>query len=102
MLACYHDSIVLYKTSYRYNECDDFFELIVNCHIVVAAMKLLEMSSLEDIPNLPSIDTSELWMECIERRRDVLISVCGDVVDQFISFQYNATLKSSEDKVRPS
>ena len=39
-------------------------------------------------------------MESIDKRKDVVLSVCGDVVDQFISFQYNCTLKSSQDKVR--
>ena len=64
-------------------------------------MKLLQMNTLEDTPNLPAgFDASELWMESIDKRKDVLLSVCGDVVDQFVSFQYNCTLKSSQDEVR--
>ena len=46
---------------YGYNECDDFFKLIVNSHIAVAAMKLLQMNTQEDTPNLPTgFDASEL------------------------------------------
>ena len=73
---------------------------MINCHIVVAAMKLLKMSSLEAVPHLPGVNLPlELWMESLERRKDVLLSVCGEVVDTFISFKYNSTLKSSQDKV---
>ena len=67
--------------SFRYNECDDFFNLIVNSHIAVAAMKLLQMNTLEDTPNLPTgFDALELWMESIDKRKDVLLSVCGGML----------------------
>ena len=73
---------------------------MINCHIVVAAMKLLKMSSLEAVPHLSGVNLPlELWIESSERRKDVLLSVCGEVVDTFISFKYNSTLKSSRDKV---
>ena len=38
---------------HRFNECDDFFRLVVTCHVLVSAMKLLSMKALDDIPSLP-------------------------------------------------
>lgn len=74
---------------------------MIKCHIVVAAMKLLQMNNLEEVPQLSGIDNpSDLWMESSEKRKEVLMSVCSDIVSKFISFQYTGTLQSSKDKVR--
>ena len=68
---------------------------------VVAAMKLLKMSNLDAVPDLPGVNTPlELWTESAEKRKDVLLRLCGDVVDKFILFQYNSTPKNYKDKVR--
>ena len=64
-------------------------------------MKSLGMCDLKAIPKIPDVEKpSELWMKSGEERKHVLLRVCGDVVDQFISFQYNGNLKHSKDKVR--
>ena len=36
----------------RFNECEDFFKLIINCFLLVAAMKFLKMISLSDVHSL--------------------------------------------------
>ena len=52
----------------RFNECEDFFKLIINCFLLVAAMKFLKMTSLSDVPSLPHVNqANELWMESAEK-----------------------------------
>ena len=64
-------------------------------------MKLLNMTSLEEVRCMAGIDTTELWMDSAEKRKEILPRVSGGVVDNFISFQYTScTLNSSKDKVR--
>ena len=87
---------------YRYNECDDFFKLVVACHIVAAAMKELKMQDMSDVPTFSGIsdeDTIDLWMEDEEQRKTLLKCVSDEIVDKYISFQYHAKLQSSKDKV---
>ena len=33
-----------------FNACDDFFQVVVSAHIIAAAMKLLKMKSVNDVP----------------------------------------------------
>ena len=85
----------------KFNECDDFFKLVITCHVLVAAMKSLHMKTLQDTPILPvsNVPACDLWMETKERREEVLVAVTGDVVDQFIGFEFNQKPSCSSDKV---
>ena len=87
----------------KFNECEDFFKLITINHILVAAMQYLKMTSLDSIPSVPHLDQpDQLWMETTEKRQAVLHSICTDVIDQFISFEFNKPPLSSNDKVLQS
>ena len=84
----------------RFNECEDFFKLIINCFLLVAAMKFLKMTSLSDVPSLPHVNqANELWMESAEKRISVLSSVCKSIVEEFLSFEFNNLKSCSDDKV---
>lgn len=84
----------------KFNECDDFFKLIVTCYILVAAMKLLGMKSLDDVPSIPNVDSPcDLWMESTETRGAVMKSICNDIVDKYVSFQFHLQPDVSDDKV---
>ncbi len=85
---------------HHFNECDDFFTMVVTCYVLVATMKSLNMQTLDDNPTLSDIDipAADLWMESAERRKEVLLSICLDVVDQFASFKFNESPSSSSDK----
>lgn len=85
---------------HRFNECDDFFKLIVTCHVLAAAMKELGMTSLDDVPTISSFEESHnLWMETSEQRKAVLQSICEGIVDNFVQFKFNNSRKSSNDMV---
>ena len=87
----------------KFNECEDFFKLITNSHILVAAMQCLKMTSVDSVPSVPHLDQpDQLWMETTEKRQAVLHSICTDVIDQFISFEFNKPPLSSNDKVLQS
>ena len=43
----------------NFNACDDFFILIVKCHILAAAMGILKMTTTNEIP----FEMEDFWME---------------------------------------
>ena len=48
----------------NFNSCDDFFELVSDCFILTAALEVLEMKSLTDIPSEAVISNPRnVWME---------------------------------------
>jgi L1 cell adhesion molecule like protein len=65
-----------------FNACDDFFQTVVETHILAAAMQHFNMSSVSDIP-LHSSLTEDLWLKSAEERKDILQSVCMEVVSSF-------------------
>ncbi len=74
----------------KYNECDDFFKLIVKCHILVAALQHLNMKSLSDVPDIDSVSNPEnLWMIQADERKTILQEICEGVVNKFSSFDFN-------------
>lgn len=82
-----------------YNESDDFFRVIVTSRIFAAALKHLHMKSLADVPSISAVEHPEdLWMETSEQRIAVLQSVCENIVDEFVDFEFNKLPMPSTDK----
>ena len=65
------------------NAAEDFLEVIVNGHILSAAMSYLGMTSLHDRP-LPSIVLHDIWMEDDNVRHTVLQDIAEDVVTEHV------------------
>ena len=42
---------VLAKPLKHFNACEDFFDLVISCHIITAALAVLKMKSLSDRPS---------------------------------------------------
>ena len=83
-----------------YNESDDFFRVIVTSQILAEALKHLHMKSLADVPFITAREHPEdLWMETSEQRIAVLRSICEDIVDEFVDFEFNKLPMPSTDKV---
>lgn len=83
-----------------YNACDDFFGLVVTCHILSAAMELLQMATLEDLPKHPKItDGIDTWMQTGIERKAILEAVCTDLVDRFTTVEFNKSYKNPTDNV---
>ncbi len=54
----------------NFNACDDFFVLVINSHIITAAMEELGMTNVKDIPSHQLLQNpEEIWMESKERRK---------------------------------
>lgn len=84
----------------KYNECDDFFKLVIRCHVLVAAFKYLNMESLSDIPTISGVNNpQELWMALAPQRNTVLREIGEGIFDKFASFQFNGPPAQSQDKV---
>ena len=61
-------------------------------HILSAAMKILQMSDLNDQPSDEAIgitSAENLWTLTGEERKRVLDQVCERVVDEFFTFDFN-------------
>ena len=85
---------------HKFNECEDFFKLSVTCHILVAAMEILHMEDLTDIPTIPTVGKQQdLWMQMAEKRKSIIQAICRDIVDTHVEFQFNKPPTASNDKV---
>ena len=76
----------------NFNACDDFLEIVVNAHVVSAALATLKMSNLEDQPSASVIgipSSENLWTYPNDERKAILRSVCEKIVNNFINFSFN-------------
>ena len=72
----------------NFNACDDFFKLVMTSHILAAAMKLLKMDTLQDLPKHPKITEGiNTWLQSESEREGILEAVCTDIVDQFTTIE---------------
>ena len=71
------------KPSKDVNAFEDFFHLIVESHVLAAAMEFLGMESIDDKP-AADIFPPTVWMLSQEERRAILTSVCEAIVDEFV------------------
>ena len=77
--------------------CDDFFVLIVSCHIIAhATLKLLKMEGVNDTPSQDVIPNAEnLWMQPSDQRKGVLDEICHQLVDSFVDFSFSQPSSSN-------
>ena len=61
------------------NAYEDFFLLILVCHILAAAMEVFAMDCLDDEP-CTEILCPDVWMHEKEERREILHSIAGVIV----------------------
>ncbi len=81
------------------NACEDFFCLLVTSHILVVAMELLGMESLDDEPN-QEIVQPDVWMCDREERQSVLHTISSLMVSESrCSFKNSTGVIHSDDKV---
>jgi len=74
----------------NFHACDDFFVLTIECHVLSAAMKILNMDSLESLPADGSMsDPENVWMMSDEERRRLLNSVATRIVDNYTHTNYH-------------
>ena len=100
-----HRTNIVNKPANDFNSCDDFFKLVVNCHILAAAMKVLGMGvnchilaaamkvlgmgSLTDTPHEAVLPNAEnICMMSNNERKSLLFEVCKKVCN-YISVKYD-------------
>lgn len=76
----------------NFNACEDFFVLAIKCHILSAAMKMMSMKSLEDMPSSRYItDPENVWMSTKEERKKILMTIATSIVDLYIDINYHTS-----------
>lgn len=75
-----------------FDSCEDFFVLIVEAHIVAAAMKLLEMTTLSDVPSTKYVPQGEVtWTQTDDERKAIIDKITTAIVESFVFLDYNAS-----------
>lgn len=92
---------VVKKPLDSFDACEEFLILVVHCHIIVAAMTMLGMTSLGDTPKAeyaPKGNSTKTLSE--PERRKVLNKITDDLLDGYINISYNNPHDNSRDKVQ--
>jgi len=88
------------KTKGNFNSCDDFFVLVITCHVLAAAMEYLGMKSLYDTPVESVVpNASQVWTLNKEQWKDLLEFICAGIVNRHIPFQYHGSTAPNIDQV---
>lgn len=69
-----------------FNASEDFFTLVVRCHIISAAMQYLEMESVSDVPVHRKL-SDDLRIKDNDTRMDVLKSVVDEIVLLYVNLE---------------
>ena len=74
-----------------FNPCEDFFLVVIEAHILAAAMKMLKMSSVHDTPSAEfAPQGDETWAEVAEKRK-AIVHISISLIDFFVHLGYKAT-----------
>ena len=68
------------------NAAHDFITLITTGHILSAAMQLMKMSDLKDMPENELVDENT-WMLLAGERKDILSQISCMIVDTYVNFK---------------
>ena len=59
---------------HKFNESDDFLKLITTSHILVAALQILKMDDLNDIPHVPYMENPQDFLDGDSRQAEASIT----------------------------
>ena len=66
-----------------FNPCNDFYCLVVKCHVLASATQYLEMHGVWDKP-VHFLLQDDLWLQSDDKRRDVLQCISKEIVMIFV------------------
>lgn len=75
----------------RLNESIDFFELVVECHIIAASMHFFGLKEISGEPTVNVIASDAKKWSC-EKKWRVLSLVIGRLVDRYVIVQKHAEM----------
>ena len=84
-----------------FNAHDDFFSLVTTCHILVAAMDVLGMDSLDDDPSKCLIPDDILSLSK-DQRSVILTQIANVIVRSFVNLQHNIEFVTNEGEKKKS
>lgn len=79
------------------NACEEFLLLVVKSHILTAAMKVLGMSSIDDVPK-NIVDPNAWMMDDDSERKSILMKVASAVVNEHVDLAPEFKVKSKGKK----
>ena len=73
-----------------FDACEEFFVLVVESHIVTAALTMMGMTSVTDIPSKKFVpDGIDTQTKSKEERKRILNKIACDLVNLYVSISYN-------------
>ena len=87
---CLHHTNVLNTPIQYFDACEEFF-ILVEAHIVTAAMYVLGMETMSDIPSTQFVLCGEsTWMLIDMKRKKILHTILDVIVELFVPVSYNS------------
>ena len=84
----------------NFDACEDFLCTVVEGLLLTASLKVLGMNSLDDNPKSDLVpDPENLWTETAEKRSSLIMQICSKILETVVSFRFNDSPKSCNDKV---
>ena len=71
------------EIKHQVNEVEDFLELVVNCHLVAAAMHFFGMKSVKDTPHFNGFSDDIKSLE-LHRKKKVFYERLERIVDEYV------------------
>jgi L1 cell adhesion molecule like protein len=76
------------------NACEDFLKIVLYSYITVAAMEILEIDEVDEIPS--SFD-DDIWLQSEDERKRKMEEILIKIVHKFIDIKYNAPCSTTKD-----
>ena len=77
-----------------FNACDDFFHLVFQCHVIPAALKVLEVDTIMSSPP-DHLQPEKIGLHSASKRKAILQFYCRAIVDAFTNLQLNTSTSTS-------
>ena len=75
-----------------FDPCEDFFLVAIEAHIVVAAMKMLKLTSVHGTPSIEfAPQGDETWTETAEKRKAIINHISSSLVESYMHPDYKTT-----------
>ena len=77
-----------------FNACDDFFRLVLQCHVISAALKVLEVDTIMSSPP-DHLQPEKIGLHSASKQKAILQFYCHAIVDAFTNLQLNTSTSTS-------
>ena len=62
----------------------------IKCHILSAALKMMKMNSLDNVPSEMSVvDPENVWMISMEEQKELLHTTATNIAEQFVNINFH-------------